>query len=112
LEDPAALREEEEYMEELFGQLWEIPKSEAARVPHQATHGGYLVWVCMERLREGNLRPKECYPVSKNHRVERAVRSLSARDFCEKGKPTYAEVVKSRAMTDGERWIWQSDKLV
>jgi hypothetical protein len=104
------LSEEEEYMEELFDQLWVIPKSEMARVPHQVTHGGYLVWVHKERLREGNLRPEEWYPVSKHHRFERVARSLSAGDFCEKGKHTYAEVVTSRGMADRGRWILQSDK--
>jgi hypothetical protein len=110
-QDPAALSEDEEFVEELFGQLWAFPKLESARVPHQATNGGFLLWVRKDRLREGNLRPEECYPVSKQHRFERVVRSLSARDFCpERGKPTYAEVVKGRSMADKGRWVWQSDK--
>jgi hypothetical protein len=69
-------------------------------------HGGFLVWVRKERLREGNLHPKECYPVSRHHRFKRVTRSLSAQDFqADRGKPSYAEVVKSRQMADGGRWI-------
>jgi hypothetical protein len=110
-DDPVALSDEEEYVKEMFGQLWAIPKSGRARVPHQVNHGGFLVWVRKERLREGNLHLEECYPVSRHHKFERVMRSLSGRDFqTDRGKPSYAEVVKSRLMTDGGRWIWQPDK--
>jgi hypothetical protein len=74
-------KESEEYIEEIFGQLWSIPKSARARVPHGCV-GGYLVWIPSDLLRERRVRPEDCFPVSCSQKIDKPPITLSlARDI-------------------------------
>jgi hypothetical protein len=47
--------EDEQYMDEIFGQLWMIPKPEPPRVSSSSRNGGCLVWVRKDLLKERNI---------------------------------------------------------
>jgi hypothetical protein len=55
--------EEEDHIEEIFGQLWEIPTSlDKPRVPR---NGGHMFWIRSNLARERSFCPKDCFPVSR-----------------------------------------------
>jgi hypothetical protein len=98
-------------VEEIFGQLWAVPKPDPPRVPQAPPHGGCLVWIRRDLLREKQVRPEECFPVAHGQRIEGILVRLSfARDILARGKATYADVLKQSSMAEGGRWIWQADK--
>jgi hypothetical protein len=113
--DPATERDElegEEHVEEIFGQLWAIPNSEAARVPHPG-YGSVLVWIRKDLVSKRRIRSEDCYPVSRNYRIEKPLTRLDfARDTWAGGgeRAIYVEILKKRSMADGDRWVWQLNK--
>jgi hypothetical protein len=56
---------EEDYIEEIFGQLWAIPDLERARVMGPWSHGGCLVWIRNDLLRERKIHLEDYYPLSR-----------------------------------------------
>jgi hypothetical protein len=105
--DPVAGKEpvipEEEHIEEIFNQLWSIPNPSTPRIP--TGHGdSHLVWIRSDLVRERKIRPKDCYSVSKHHRIDNAPKTLSfSRDiWVGAGKrQTFIEAVKKKAMAEG-----------
>jgi hypothetical protein len=105
--------DDEEHVEEIFGQLWAIPNSEAAMVP-QLGYGGALFWVRKDLVRERRIWPEDYHSVSRDYMIEKPPTRLDfARDVWAGGsrKVTCAEVLKKRLMVDGGRWVWQPDRL-
>jgi hypothetical protein len=105
--------ESEEHVEEIFGQLWAIPNSEAARVPHPG-YGSMLVWIRKDLVRERRIRLEDCFPVSRSHRIDKPpTRLYWAMDIWSggSGKETYAEILK-KTMEEGGRWVWHPDRPV
>jgi hypothetical protein len=55
--------DDEDHIEEIFGQLWAIPKPAKPRVP-PSVNDGYLAWARHELLEADRVRPEDCFPVS------------------------------------------------
>jgi hypothetical protein len=56
----------EESIEEIFGQLWAIPKADKVRVPSPQRHGkGMVVWIRKELVKNHCIGPEDCFPVSR-----------------------------------------------
>jgi hypothetical protein len=106
--DPGArnfVDQDQECVEDLFGQLWVIPKSEP-RVPPPRSHGESLFWIRRDLVREKRVRLEDCYLVSRSQRVGKVSMTLSfARDIWSGGK-TYKEALNSIPMAEGGRWVW------
>jgi hypothetical protein len=104
--DPAAERDElegEEHVEEIFRQLWAIPNSEAARVPHPG-YGSVLVWIRKDLVSKRRIQSEDCYPVSRNYRIEKPLTRLDfARDIWAGGgeRAIYVEILKKRLRRTG-----------
>jgi hypothetical protein len=103
--DPVVRKEvvdqDEKCVEELFMQLWVIPKIEA-RVPPKSFHGGQLFWIRRNLVREKKDRPEDCFPVGSFQQVGKVATTLSLmRDIWASGeKATYKEVLKSQREED------------
>jgi hypothetical protein len=70
-EDPRAASDgvsSDEAIEEIFSQLWVIPKSD--RVSEPKFHRGCVMWVWKEFVREGRVTLSNCFSVSRSHRVD------------------------------------------
>jgi hypothetical protein len=104
----------EESIEEIFDQLWAIPKSERARVPEPRAHGNALVWVRKDLVRAGKVTLVDCFPVNKSHKFEGSPSAISfAQDIWEGGvRPTYTKVLRRFPMAEGGRWVWKEDKPI
>jgi hypothetical protein len=102
---------EEEAVEEIFGQLWAVLKLDLPRVPQAPRHGGCLVWIRWDLLREKRVQPEDCYLVARGQRIEGIpVRLSFSREILAHGKATYADVLHRSSMAEGGRWVWQADK--
>jgi hypothetical protein len=78
--------QDEECVEDLFRQLWVIPKSEP-RVPPPHSHGGSLLWIHSDLVREKRVRLEDGYPVIRSQRVGKVLMTLSfVRDIWSGGK--------------------------
>ena len=115
-EDPGTRIHDEEDVEEFFGQLWVIPKSEKVRVPPRhplLDRGGALFWVRRDLVRERNFKPEDCFPVGRADRIDQPATKLSfSRDIwaSSSNRSSYADVLKNQSMAEqGGRWIWQPD---
>jgi hypothetical protein len=104
--DPVArigvVDQDEECVEELFGQLWAIPKSKP-RVPTPHLHGGRLIWKRRDLVRERRVHPEDCFPMSRSQRDGKVSTTLSfMKDMWAGGeRATYKEVFNSIPMTEG-----------
>jgi hypothetical protein len=67
---------DEEFVEELFGQLWAVPKP-AARAHTVGRKGGCLVWIRKDLVKERRIRPEDSYPVSRDHRFVQPTTTMS-----------------------------------
>jgi hypothetical protein len=116
LSDPVVKNEirgpDEDFVEEIFGQLWAVPKPLVPRVLDSPPHGGRLVWIRKDLVREKKVRPEDCFPVGRNQRIVHPVTKLSfSRDICRNGEyPSYVEVLKRLPMAEGGHWVWQLNK--
>jgi hypothetical protein len=66
----------EQFVEELFGQLWAVPKP-AARVRTAGPKGGCLIWIRKDLVKERRIHPEDCYPVSRDHHFVQPTTTLS-----------------------------------
>jgi hypothetical protein len=57
--------QEDESIEELFGQLWAIPNPDKARVPNPTGGERRLVWIRKDLVREKRFRPEDCFPMGR-----------------------------------------------
>jgi hypothetical protein len=97
---------EEDYIEEIFGQLWAIPDLERARVTGPWSHGGCLVWIRNDVLRERKIHLEDCYPLSRLQKFDLMSRTLSFSWDISSGsgvRATLAEIVKRKSMAEGGR---------
>jgi hypothetical protein len=68
-------------VEELFGQLWNVPNPRP-RVREAESNGGCLVWVRRDLLREKRVTPQDCFLTNREVRMYRAPTKLRfARDI-------------------------------
>jgi hypothetical protein len=56
--------QEEEVVEDIFGQLWAIPKPDKVRVP-QPNRERCLVWIRRDLVRARRIRTEHFYPVNR-----------------------------------------------
>jgi hypothetical protein len=70
--------ESEEYVEEIFGQLWSIHEPAQVRVPH-GCGGGHLVWIRSDLLRERRVRPEDCFLVTRFQKIDKPLITLTFR---------------------------------
>jgi hypothetical protein len=102
---------EEEAVEEILGQLWVVPKPDKPRVRRAMPDGGCLVWIRRDWLRERQVRPEDCFPMSRSHKfLQHSKRVPLSELCCEGSRPTYAKVLKRVPMAEGGRWVWQPDR--
>jgi hypothetical protein len=60
-----------------------VPKPLVPRVLDSPPHGGRLVWIRKDLVREKKVRPEDCFPVGRNQRIIHPVMKLSfSRDIC------------------------------
>jgi hypothetical protein len=105
-----AVDQDTEELEELFGQLWAVPKPDRVRVPAACGDRGSLFWVRKELLRVKRIHLEDCYPVSRGQRIEGIPRKLSfSRDILAQGKAMYVDILKRSVMAKGGGWVWQAD---
>jgi hypothetical protein len=57
--------EEEDHIEELFRQLWVIPNPEKPKASYPSNGGDALFWIRMDLVREGRVRPEDCFLVGR-----------------------------------------------
>jgi hypothetical protein len=69
--------DEEEHVEELFGQLWVIPNPDKPKAPNPSNDGRALFWIRKELVREGRVCPDDYSPVGRGQRITGKLRSLS-----------------------------------
>jgi hypothetical protein len=75
--------------EEIFEQLWAIPKLDNPRVPDPHPSGGCLVWIRRDLVREKRVRPEYCFPISRTQKIDHTTKRLSfllVTKFDESGK--------------------------
>jgi hypothetical protein len=103
---------EEEFIEEIYSQLWIVPKPEVRVQESPGLNGGGLVWVRNDLVRDRKVILADCFPVSKSHRFEGTLKKIQlATQIWEGGsRPSYAEIVKRFPMAEGGRWVWQEDR--
>jgi hypothetical protein len=103
---------EEEFIEEIYSQLWIVPKPEVRVQESPGLNGGGLVWVRNDLVRDRKVILADCFPVSKSHRFEGTLKKIQlATQIWEGGsRSSYAEIVKRFPMAEGGRWVWQEDK--
>jgi hypothetical protein len=96
-----------EYVEEISGQLWSIPKPERARGCDPLLSNSRLVWIRRDLIRESKVRPEDYFPMSRTQRIDHTPRVLSyLRDLCPIGdRPTFVEVLKRIPMAAGGKWV-------
>jgi hypothetical protein len=105
--------EDDESIEEIFGQLCAIPKPGKVRVPPSQGHGrGMLAWIHKDLVEQWRIQSDDCFSVSKSQRIGSAPIRLSfAKDIWGGGdRATYAEILKRIPMVEGGCWVWQADK--
>jgi hypothetical protein len=103
----------EESIEEIFGQLWAIPKVDKVRVPSPQRHGkGMVVWIRKELVKNHCIGLEDCFPVSRFQKIDSEPTRLSfVQDIWGGGdRATYAEILKRIPMAEGGRWVWQVDQ--
>ncbi|TVU48985.1 hypothetical protein EJB05_00274, partial [Eragrostis curvula] len=102
--------QEEEAVEEFYGQLWVVPSAPKPRVPVAAAAGrGALFWVRKDLVRAKTFGIEDCYRVSRFDRIEAPpVRFSYSRDLWvwKNRRETYADILKM-AEGDQGRWVWQ-----
>jgi hypothetical protein len=103
-----ARESEDEYVEELFGQLRVVPRPDKARVTDSSTGQGCLVWVRKDLMEARRVRVEDCFPVDWNQKVVGKPISLSfSRDLLSQGWAMYADIVRRSSMADGGgHWVW------
>jgi hypothetical protein len=98
-------------VEEIFGQLWAVPKPDKVRVPEPNREWGCLVWIRKDLVRKKKIRVEDCFPVNRAQRIEGSSTRVSfSRDILVQGKATYADILRRSSMAEGGRWVWQADK--
>jgi hypothetical protein len=61
----------EESIEEIIGQLWDIPKVDMVRAPSSEGHGkGMLVWIRKELVKKQCIQSEDCFPVGTFQRID------------------------------------------
>jgi hypothetical protein len=109
----AVTEQEGESIEELFGQLWLVPKSGNLRVPNPGDHGGgTLVWIRKELVQQRRIRSEVCFPVSRFQRIDTVPMRLSfTKDIWGGGdRMTFIEALRQISMAERGHWVCQVDR--
>ncbi|TVU42393.1 hypothetical protein EJB05_08795, partial [Eragrostis curvula] len=106
--------QDEEAIEEFYGQLWAVPSEPKPRVSVAAATGrGALFWVRKELVRARKFGIEDCYRVSRFDRIEAPPIHFSySRDLWvwKNRRETYADILRMAEGSDQGRWVWQPQR--
>jgi hypothetical protein len=72
-------------VEQIYGQLWFIPKPDREKAPDPHHGGGCLVWIWHDLARDKRVCPEDCHPVGQFDRLDQTPRPSASREICVKG---------------------------